>query len=168
MRLPEADIAKIDRAAMLRGRSRTDFVREAAVRAAEEVPMENRLTRHESRRLHGFPGRSVRPVSPGNRNCGTCHAVQPAGSRAALRSAKTWPCRHPNRYPRAGPIGERCRQRSSGILASPRFHSLEGRSACLIPIIARNRRFLGPRERMTTHSRCSDAHCAGYCAIRPG
>ncbi|MEQ8165996.1 MAG: DUF1778 domain-containing protein, partial [Alphaproteobacteria bacterium] len=35
MRLPETDIAIIDRAATLRGRSRTDFVREAAVRAAE-------------------------------------------------------------------------------------------------------------------------------------
>jgi uncharacterized protein (DUF1778 family) len=45
MRLPEADIAMIDRAAGLRGRSRTDFVREAAVRAAEEVVMENRLIR---------------------------------------------------------------------------------------------------------------------------
>jgi uncharacterized protein (DUF1778 family) len=41
MRLPEADIAMIDRAAGLRGRSRTDFVREAAVRAAEDVLMEN-------------------------------------------------------------------------------------------------------------------------------
>ena len=40
MRLPEADIAIIDRAANLRGRSRTDFVREAAVRAAEDVVME--------------------------------------------------------------------------------------------------------------------------------
>ena len=40
MRLPEADIAIIDRAAGLRGRSRTDFVREAAVRAAEDVLME--------------------------------------------------------------------------------------------------------------------------------
>ncbi len=45
MRLPEADIAMIDRAAGLRGRSRTDFVRDAAVRAAEEVVMENRLIR---------------------------------------------------------------------------------------------------------------------------
>lgn len=45
MRLPEADIAMIDRAASLRGRSRTDFVREAAVRAAEDVLMENRLIR---------------------------------------------------------------------------------------------------------------------------
>ena len=41
MRMPEADIAIIDRAAGLRGRSRTDFVREAAVRAAEDVLMEN-------------------------------------------------------------------------------------------------------------------------------
>ena len=45
MRLPEADVAMIDRAAGLRGRSRTDFVREAAVRAAEEVLMDNRLIR---------------------------------------------------------------------------------------------------------------------------
>jgi len=41
MRWPEADIAIIDRAAGLRGRSRTDFVREAAVQAAEDVLMEN-------------------------------------------------------------------------------------------------------------------------------
>jgi uncharacterized protein (DUF1778 family) len=40
MRLPEADIAIIDRAATMRGRSRTDFVRDAAVRAAEDVLME--------------------------------------------------------------------------------------------------------------------------------
>jgi uncharacterized protein (DUF1778 family) len=45
MRLPEADIAMIDRAAILRGRSRTDFVRDAAVRAAEDLLMENRLIR---------------------------------------------------------------------------------------------------------------------------
>jgi uncharacterized protein (DUF1778 family) len=40
MRLPEADIAVIDRAARLRGRSRTDFIREAAVRAAEAAILE--------------------------------------------------------------------------------------------------------------------------------
>jgi uncharacterized protein (DUF1778 family) len=45
MRLPEADIAMIDRAAGLRGRSRTDFVRDAAVRAAEDVIMETALIR---------------------------------------------------------------------------------------------------------------------------
>ncbi len=51
MRLPEADVAMIDRAATLRGRSRTDFVRDAAVRAAEDVLMENRLIRMS---LDGF------------------------------------------------------------------------------------------------------------------
>lgn len=40
MRLPEADIAIIDRAAAIRGRSRTDFMRDAAVRAAEDVLMQ--------------------------------------------------------------------------------------------------------------------------------
>ena len=45
MRLPDADIAIIDRAAGMRGRSRTDFVREAAVRAAEDVLMESTLFR---------------------------------------------------------------------------------------------------------------------------
>jgi uncharacterized protein (DUF1778 family) len=37
MRLRETDIAIIDRAAALRGISRTDFVRDAAVQAAQEV-----------------------------------------------------------------------------------------------------------------------------------
>jgi len=45
MRLPAADIAIIDRAAGLSGRSRTDFVREAAVREAEAVLMEKTLIR---------------------------------------------------------------------------------------------------------------------------
>jgi len=45
MRLPEADIAVIDRAASMRGRSRTEFVRDAAVRAAEEAIMESTLIR---------------------------------------------------------------------------------------------------------------------------
>ncbi|HTO61697.1 MAG TPA: DUF1778 domain-containing protein [Bradyrhizobium sp.] len=40
MSLREADIAIIDRAAALRGRSRTDFVRDAAVRAAEDLLLE--------------------------------------------------------------------------------------------------------------------------------
>ncbi len=45
MRLPDADLALIDRAATLRGRSRTDFVREAAVQAAEDVLMQAGLVR---------------------------------------------------------------------------------------------------------------------------
>ena len=45
MRLPASDIAIIDRAAGLRGRSRTDFIRDAAVRAAEEAILETALIR---------------------------------------------------------------------------------------------------------------------------
>ncbi|EBW2381227.1 DUF1778 domain-containing protein, partial [Salmonella enterica subsp. enterica serovar Enteritidis] len=45
MRMPDSDIAIIDRAARLRGRSRTDFVREAALRAAEEALMDSHLIR---------------------------------------------------------------------------------------------------------------------------
>ena len=40
VRLRYADISIIDRAARIRRRSRTDFVRDAAVRAAEDVLME--------------------------------------------------------------------------------------------------------------------------------
>lgn len=43
LRLSESDIATIDRAASLRGCSRTDFVRQAAVRAVEDVLMETTL-----------------------------------------------------------------------------------------------------------------------------
>ena len=54
MRLPSADIAIIDRAAHLRGRSRTDFVRDAAVRAAENVLMENTLLRMSAKDFRAF------------------------------------------------------------------------------------------------------------------
>lgn len=64
MRLPEADVAMIDRAAALRGRSRTDFVRDAAVRAAEEVVMENRLTRMSPEGFADFMGVLSRPAAP--------------------------------------------------------------------------------------------------------
>lgn len=45
MRLSEADIAIIGRAARRRGHSRTRFVHDAAVRAAEEAIMEDALVR---------------------------------------------------------------------------------------------------------------------------
>ena len=45
MRVPEADVAMIDRAAALGRRSRTEFVRDAAVWAAADVVVENRLIR---------------------------------------------------------------------------------------------------------------------------
>ena len=61
MRLPAADIAMIDRAAGLRGRSRTDFVREAAVRAAEEVVMEHALIRMAPAAFAAFMAALDRP-----------------------------------------------------------------------------------------------------------
>ena len=64
MRLPEADIAIIVRAAGLRGRSRTDFVREAAVRAAEDVLMENRLIRMSPEGFAEFMAALTGPGKP--------------------------------------------------------------------------------------------------------
>lgn len=64
MRLPEADIAMIDRAAGLRGRSRTDFVREAAVRAAEDVLMNNRLIRMSAEGFADFMAILSGPATP--------------------------------------------------------------------------------------------------------
>ena len=64
MRLPEADIAVIDRAASVRGRSRTDFVREAAVRAAEEVLMENTLVRMGEEAFAAFMAAITAPARP--------------------------------------------------------------------------------------------------------
>ena len=64
MRLPEADIAIIDRAAILRGRSRTDFVREAAVRAAEDVLMETAPIRMSPAGFRAFMDVLSEPVRP--------------------------------------------------------------------------------------------------------
>ncbi len=64
MRLPEADVAMIDRAATLRGRSRTDFVRDAAVRAAEEVVMEQSLIRMSPEGFDAFMAVLAAPAAP--------------------------------------------------------------------------------------------------------
>lgn len=64
MRLPEADIAIIDRAATLRGRSRTDFVREAAVRAAEEVLMDSAPIRMSAAGFAAFVEALSAPATP--------------------------------------------------------------------------------------------------------
>lgn len=64
MRLPEADLAIIDRAARLRGRSRTDFVRESAVRAAEETLMETGLLRMSAEGFADFMTVLSAPAQP--------------------------------------------------------------------------------------------------------
>jgi uncharacterized protein (DUF1778 family) len=63
MRLPETDIAIIDRAASLRGRSRTDFVREAAVRAAEDVLMETAPIRMSAAGFKAFMAALSKPAT---------------------------------------------------------------------------------------------------------
>jgi uncharacterized protein (DUF1778 family) len=64
MRLPEADLAIIDRAAHLRGRSRTDFVREAAVRAAEEVILDAAMIRMTPEGFAAFVEAVSAPAAP--------------------------------------------------------------------------------------------------------
>src|SRR3954469_6076044 len=64
MRLPEPDIAIIDRAAALRGRSRTDFVRDAAVRAAEDVLMETAPIRMSPAGFKAFMAALSGPATP--------------------------------------------------------------------------------------------------------
>jgi uncharacterized protein (DUF1778 family) len=64
MRLPAADLAIIDRAAGLRGRSRTDFVREAALHAAEEVLLERALIRMSPAGFAAFRAAVEAPAAP--------------------------------------------------------------------------------------------------------
>jgi uncharacterized protein (DUF1778 family) len=64
MRFVEADIAIIDRAARLRGRSRTDFVRDAAVRAAEEVLMDTGPIRMSQDGFEAFMAALDAPAQP--------------------------------------------------------------------------------------------------------
>jgi uncharacterized protein (DUF1778 family) len=64
LRLPEGDLAVIDRAAHLRGRSRTDFMRETAVRAAEEVLLEHSLVRMSAEGFGAFAAAIAAPAKP--------------------------------------------------------------------------------------------------------
>jgi uncharacterized protein (DUF1778 family) len=64
MRLPDADLAIIDRAAHLRGRSRTEFMRDAAVRTAEDIIMENTLIRMSPEGFDGFVAALDAPAKP--------------------------------------------------------------------------------------------------------
>lgn len=85
MRLPAADIAIIDRAAGMRGRSRTDFVREAAVRAAEDVLMESTLVRMDSAGFTAFLKTLAAPAGP------------VSGMVEVLRRTPPWKTRNPRK-----------------------------------------------------------------------
>ena len=64
MRLPESDLDIISRAAELQGRSRTEFVRDAAVRAAEEVLLEQSAIRLSPDLFEAFKAAVVSPGVP--------------------------------------------------------------------------------------------------------
>jgi uncharacterized protein (DUF1778 family) len=62
MRLPESDLAVIDRAADLSGRSRTDFMRDAAVRAAEALLLETSVVRLDPAEFEAFKAALAAPA----------------------------------------------------------------------------------------------------------
>jgi uncharacterized protein (DUF1778 family) len=64
MRLSEAEIAIIDRAAILRGHSRTDFARTAAIVAAEDVLMETADIRMSHHGFKAFMKALSKPAAP--------------------------------------------------------------------------------------------------------
>lgn len=64
MRLPETDIAIIDRAATLCGRSRADFIRDAVVRAAENVVIETMPNRMSPAGFKAFMATLSEPTAP--------------------------------------------------------------------------------------------------------
>lgn len=64
MRLPETDIALIDRAASLHGHSRNDFMREATMQAAEHVLIENTLMRMSEDGFVAFLAAVMAPALP--------------------------------------------------------------------------------------------------------
>ncbi|MDP2411734.1 MAG: DUF1778 domain-containing protein [Pseudolabrys sp.] len=64
MQLPKDEIAIIERAAKACGRSRTDFVRDAAVRAAEDVLVENLPIRMSQAGFFAFKAVLSKPARP--------------------------------------------------------------------------------------------------------
>lgn len=64
LRLPEGDLAIIDRAAALRGRSRTEFMRDAAVRAAQDALLETLPIRMSAEGFDAFLTALAAPATP--------------------------------------------------------------------------------------------------------
>lgn len=61
LRLAKSDLSIIDRAAKLKGRSRTQFMRDAAVQAAEDALMENAVLRMSAKGFAAFVAELERP-----------------------------------------------------------------------------------------------------------
>ncbi|MBX3484929.1 DUF1778 domain-containing protein [Phenylobacterium sp.] len=64
LRLPDDDLAIIDSAARRQGRSRTDFMRAAAVQAAEAVLLESTIIRMSAGGFAAFMAEIDKPGEP--------------------------------------------------------------------------------------------------------
>lgn len=78
MRLPQADVAVIDRAARIKGRSRTEFVRDAAVREAEATILDSILIQMNAAGFKSFMDTVNAPPAVNNQLL------------AALEKSKAW------------------------------------------------------------------------------
>lgn len=85
MRLPPGDIALIDRAASLRGRSRTEFIRDAAVREAEAAILESGLIRMSAAGFTDFVAAIEAPAMPVAELVALFKRVPPWGRKDAAR-----------------------------------------------------------------------------------
>ncbi len=84
-RLPAADIAVIDRAAALTGRSRTEFIRQAAVRAAEDVVLDRALIRMSPNGFASFVRAISKPATPVHEMVGVLRRKAPWAKESADR-----------------------------------------------------------------------------------
>lgn len=66
-RMVERDLAVIDRAARLKGRSRTEFVRDAAVREAEQAVLDATVVRLSADDFAAFDAHLKAPGAPSER-----------------------------------------------------------------------------------------------------
>lgn len=62
LRLPQADLALIDRAARMKGNSRTQFVRDASVREAEATVLDSMIVRMSEAGFNSFVEAVEAPV----------------------------------------------------------------------------------------------------------
>ena len=64
LRLPQADVALIDRAARMKGRSRTEFMRDAAVKEAEMLILDRTMITMSAEGFKAFMDEIDSPAKP--------------------------------------------------------------------------------------------------------
>ena len=77
LRIPPAERSLIDRAAQSTGKTRTDFILEAARRAAEDALLERAVTAVNPRAFAAFVARLDAPAQPNERLRKSMQAPQP-------------------------------------------------------------------------------------------